>query len=205
MVNLCSQETPQGIIPMKFAKLRLVGLVLIVACALGLAPAHAAKPAAAPSAPPLSAAGVKLEAEYESRLAGLEGGIKQALPDVDKATQTAYAATRMAEEAAKAALATAQQRMGEIGAAQGLVAHAKGKWIDGADKGIAAAKAKLAKAMTDADRQAAEADLANWQKNRAEGEAALVERQARLDKAMQERDSPVNGTSATVFRLTDYP
>lgn len=119
---------------MKFAKSRWVSLVLIVACVLGLAPAHAAKPAAAPSAPPLSAAGVKLEAEYSRRLAGLEAEIKKALPAVDEAKQTAYAAARKVEETAKA-------------------------------------------------------ELANWQKNRAEGEAALVERQARLDKAMQEKEA----------------
>ncbi len=50
-----------------------------------------------------------------------------------------------------------------------LVGHAKGKWIGGADKGIAAAQAKLKKATTDAEREAAQEELAKWQKNREDG------------------------------------
>ncbi len=172
---------------MKSAKLRWVGLALVGACALGTAPARAAKPAAAPPAPPLSAGGVKLEANYAGRLAGLEAEIRKALPNVDEAKRAAHAAARKAEDAATADLVAARQRLGELGAAQGLVSHAKGKWIGGADKGIAEAKAKLAKATTDDERRAAEADLAKWQQNRADGEAALAERQARLDKALQEK------------------
>ena len=67
--------------------------------------------------------------------------------------------------------------------AKGLVAHAKGKWIGGADKGIAAAKAKLKKPSTDAERKAAEEELAKWEKNQEDGLEALKERQASLDKA----------------------
>lgn len=170
---------------MRSAKLRWVGLVTLVACAGAPVFVRGAKPAAPPA--PLSATGVKLEADYAGRLAKLEAEIKKAVPAVDEAKQAAYAAVRTTEEAAKAALAAARQRLGEVGAAQGLIAHAKGKWIAGADRGIAEATAKRAKATTDAERKAAEAELANWQKNKAEGEAALAERQARLDKALQEQ------------------
>lgn len=165
---------------------RWVGLVSVVACVAGHAPAGAADKKPAPPAP-LSAAGEKLEAEYAGRMAQLKAEITRALPAVNDAKQAAYAEARNAENAAKTDLTGAQKRAGELAAAQGLVAHAKGKWIGGADKGIAEAKAKLAKATTDAERKAAEADLATWQKNRADGEAALAERQAALEKAEREK------------------
>jgi hypothetical protein len=164
-----------------------IGLLLLVAALVGSAAGLAAKPAVAP---PLSATGEKLEAEYTRRLDALRAEIKQALPAIDEAKQAAYLAAGKAVVTAKADLTAAQQRLGELAAAQGLVGHAKGKWIGGADKGIAEAKARLAKATTDAERRAAEADLAKWQQNRADGEAALAERQARLDKALQ--DKPAN-------------
>ena len=148
--------------------------------------ARAADKQALPPAP-LSTTGQQLEADYAGRLASLKAEITKALPVVDAATQAAYLAARQAEVKAKADLADAQKRLSELGTAQALVAHAKGKWIGGADKGIAEAKAKLAKATTDAERQAAEADLAKWQKNRADGEAALAERQAALEKAEREK------------------
>ena len=44
-------------------------------------------------------------------------------------------------KAAEAAANTAQQALNGIGGAKGLVDHAKGKWIGGAEKGIAAAEA----------------------------------------------------------------
>jgi hypothetical protein len=64
------------------------------------------------------------------------------------------------------------------------VDHAKGKWIGGAEKGIAAAEAALKKATTEAEREAARKDLAKWQANKQDGLEALKERQAALDKAM---------------------
>jgi predicted nucleic acid-binding Zn-ribbon protein len=164
-----------------------MGLAVVIALSIGHAPAGAAKPAPAPPTPPLSAAGEKLEADYAARLEALRAEIINALPPVDDSKRAASLAADKAVAAAKADLAAAQQRLGELAAAQGLVAHAKGKWIGGADKEIAAAKAKLAKAATDTERKAAEADLAKWQQNRAEGEAALGERQARLDKALQDK------------------
>ena len=149
----------------------------------------AAAGAADKQTPPaaLSAAGQQLEAGYADRLASLKAEIMKALPVVDAAAQAASAAARQAEVKAKADLAAAQNRMGEVATAQALVGHAKGKWIGGADKGIAEAKAKLAKATTDTERQAAEAELAKWQQNRADGEAALKERQAALEKAEGEK------------------
>lgn len=156
-------------------------VVVLTAAVAGAADKQASPPAS------LSAAGQKLEADYATQLASLKAEVTKALPVVDAAAQAAYLAARQAEVEAKADLADTQNRIGELATAQALVGHAKGKWIGGADKGIAEAKAKLAKATTDAERQAAEAELAKWQKNRADGEAALAERQAALDKAEREK------------------
>lgn len=182
------------------AKHSCTGLLLSVTCFVG----HASGWAAAPSPPaPLSAAGQKLEADYAGQLASLKAEITKALPSVDQATQAAYLAARQAEVEAKAKLAAAQTRLGELATAQALVGHAKGKWIGGADKGIAEAKAKLAKATTDAERKAAEADLVKWQQNRADGEAALKERQAALDKAEREKEANEQAVKQAEQALAD--
>lgn len=64
------------------------------------------------------------------------------------------------------------------GRAKALVAHAKGKWIGGAEKGIAEAKEQLKNADGAAARKAAKEALAKWEKNKEEGLVALEERQA---------------------------
>ena len=86
-----------------------------------------------------------------------------------------------AEASAKAD--AAQKDFGQIGAAKGVIDHAKGKWIGGANKDIAAAQAALKNAKTPAERKAAENQLAAAQKNLADGEAALKERTALYDAA----------------------
>ncbi|WP_338690168.1 hypothetical protein [Haloferula helveola] len=135
----------------------------------------------------LSEAGQKLEEKYASYLETLRKEIIGALPKLDAGDQSAYLKAREAEVVATKELDAAKARMGEVGKAQGLVGHAKGKWIGGADKGIAAAKEKLKKAKTADEREAAKKDLAHWEQNREEGVAALKERQALLDKALKER------------------
>ena len=153
--------------------------------ALGIFGAFAAKKT--PPAP-LTEAGKKLEAQYSEQLATLKKELAAAVPAVNAKKKAEFLAARESEVASAAKLEAAQKRMGEISTAKALVGHAKGKWIGGADKGIAAAKAKLTKAKTDADREAAQKDLAHWQQNRKDGEQALAERQANLDKA--QRDLP---------------
>ena len=46
-------------------------------------------------------------------------------------------------------MAAAQAPFDKIEGAEGLVGHRKGKWIGGAEKGIATAEAALKKAMQD--------------------------------------------------------
>ena len=71
-----------------------------------------------------------------------------------------------------------------MGSGKALIEHAKGKWIGGAEKGIAQSQAALKMATTDAQRDAANKDLAKWEKNKEEGVNALNESQAAYDKAM---------------------
>ena len=71
--------------------------------------------------------------------------------------------------------------------------HAKGKWIGGAEKGIAEAEAALKKATTDAEREAAKKDLAKWQANKEDGLKALKERQEAYDKAKSDEPKLTQG------------
>jgi hypothetical protein len=129
-----------------------------------------------------------LEAKYSAGLEALKTDISRSLPRADERKSKDLESAR--EEVLKATVAAdaAAKGLGQIGTGKALVDHAKGKWIGGADKGIAAAKAALAKATNASERAAAEKELANWEANRKEGEKALAERQAALDAAR--RDEP---------------
>jgi hypothetical protein len=186
--------------------------VALIALAIGVSSAWADKKKAAEEVE-LTDAGRKLESQYAEQIEALKAEISQALPAVDDQKKTAFLKVREAEVAAEAGVAEAQKRMGEIGTAKALVGHAKGKWIGGADKGIAAAEAALKKATTDAERQAAQNDLVKWQENRKDGEKALEERQANLDKlerekpqiekALQEAESALAEAKAATLRAVD--
>lgn len=124
---------------------------------------------------------------YQSMLEKLRTELLDSIPTVDKAKREAHEAARNAEKAASLRLEAAQKKIGEIETAKALIGHAKGKWIGGADKGIAAANEQLKKATTDAERQLAQEELEKWQKNREDGVTALNERQANFDRLERER------------------
>ncbi|MBK9387968.1 MAG: hypothetical protein IPN34_24385 [Planctomycetes bacterium] len=128
-----------------------------------------------------------LAARYASRLAELEREIRAALPRIEEPQRAAHARACAAERAAEERAKLAEAAMGELGKAQGLVAHARDKWIGGADRAIAEARARLASATSDAERRAGEQALAKAQLDRAAGVAALAEREATLRLAEQER------------------
>jgi hypothetical protein len=132
---------------------------------------------------PLTADGERLFADYEAQRRSLQAEIARALPAVDSQKTNALQKAREALNKAQAEADVAANELGKVKTAEALVGHAKGKWIGGADKGIAAAEAALKKAATDAERTAAEKDLAHWRSNRADGVKALNERQSALDKA----------------------
>jgi chromosome segregation ATPase len=133
-------------------------------------------------ATPLTEAGQKLEARYSGQLKALQTELAKSVPAMDEQKKSAYQKAREAEKPAEAA----QKARGKVATAQALVNHAKGKWIGGADRGIATAQAKLKKATTEAERDAAQKELVKWQKNRVAGVKALKERQAAFDKAKLE-------------------
>ena len=128
--------------------------------AIAITPAGAAKEKATPVT--LTQAGQQLESSYAAQLEALKAELTKSLPLVNQQKKDAFLKAREDEITATKGIEEAQAKMGGINTAKALVAHAKGKWIGGADKGIAAAKASLAKAKTAAEREAAEKDLANW-------------------------------------------
>jgi hypothetical protein len=127
--------------------------------------------------------GKKLESEFNSDLKSLKQEISRALPKVGaKIVTDLESATKVLNEASAKADA-AQKGLGQISSAKGLIDHAKGKWIGGANQEIAAAQAALKNAKTPAEKSAAESQLAAARKNLADGEAALKERTALYEKA----------------------
>ena len=130
----------------------------------------------------LTAEGETLKAEYAKTLADLQAEITKAIPSVSDAKKAAFAEAREAALKAASDAASAQVELGKIGGAKGMIDHAKGKWIGGAEKGIAAAKAALQNATTPEQKAAAEKDLANWEANKQEGLAALKERTENYEK-----------------------
>ena len=159
----------------------LAATCLLTAMAIGVATVSAA-PKAAPETP-LSNAGNKLLSKYEDQLKSLQTEIEKVLPKIDGQNKSALQKASEAIKAAEAEAAAAQLALGKVQGAKALVDHAKGKWIGGAEKGIAQAEAALKKATTDAEREAAKKDLAKWQANKEDGVKELKIRQDALDKA----------------------
>jgi len=152
---------------------------------------------------PLTSAGERLYKQYSDMLTALQADIKKALPKVDEQKKSAYSKALEAEKTAEVELKAAQDRLGKVATAQALVAHAKGKWIGGAEKGIAETQAKLKKATTQAERNAVQEELVKWQKNREDGIRALKERQEALDKAKLEEPKLIKQLESAKKKLAD--
>jgi hypothetical protein len=131
----------------------------------------------------LTPEGQKLEKQYESTFKSLQTEITSSLPSMNERKKSALLSASEAVRKATAEADAAQKGLGAIGGGKALIDHAKGKWIGGAEKGIAAAEAALKNAKTDAERDAAKKDIAKWQANKEDGLKALKERQAAYDKA----------------------
>lgn len=170
----------------RFMKRRLgFGIACLVAVLLGIClPATtAAAPSKAPPQVALNEQGERLLAQYSNLLDALRAELVKSLPPVDPAQVAALQQAAAAVKAAEADANKAKEALDKIHGAKGLVEHARGKWIGGAEKEIAAAEAALKKAATDEQRAAANAALAKWQANKAEGQQALQERQAAYERA----------------------
>jgi len=176
--------------------------VALLTLAIGTSSVCAVRKEQAPQIP-LTGAGQELFDRYSSILTELKAEICEALPAVDARKKEALMKARATEIQAEEALATARQNLAKIKKAKGLVAHAKGKWIGGADKGIAAAKEQLKHATTDAERQTAENELAKWKRDREDGVEALKQRQAAWEKAERERPRVEQELKAAEKRLVE--
>lgn len=158
--------------------------ILTSACLLAAPVPLGAKPTQ--PEPTLTPHGSQLAGRYESILGSLRADIVKDLPAVDPRKKAALDAAREALDKATADAKIAAEALGKIATAKALVDHAKGKWIGGAEKGIAEAEAALRKATTAAEREAAEMDLAKWRTNKADGLKALAERQQAYDLAKRD-------------------
>ena len=130
--------------------------------------------------------GAQLAERYESLLGLLRADIAKDLPALDPRKKAALDSAREALAKASADVKSAGEALAKIATAKALVEHAKGKWIGGAEKGIAEAEAALKKATTNTERESAETDLAKWQVNKADGIKALAERQQAYDLAKRD-------------------
>lgn len=141
-------------------------LVMVLAGSLGIRAASASE---------------DLGAHYAALQEGLRQEIKQAVPALEGESLTVYNAAREAVAAAQEELESAQQNLGKINSAQGLVGHARNHWIRGAERRVAQAQQQLADAATEEERYEARAALASAEQNKRDGEQALEERLANLD------------------------
>lgn len=183
---------------MNHRKLLIIGIT-VAALVMGGANAHAARAAAEMS---LSESGQKFTAKYSEQLKALQAEVTRDLPKIDDQKKVALKQAREALKQAETTADLTKETEGKVTAAAGLVEHAKGKWIGGAEKGIAAAQAALKKATTDAEREATNKDLANWKADQAEGIKALAERQAALDKAKADAPKSEQANKAAQAALT---
>jgi len=156
-------------------------LCLLAAMLMGVADVSAAEKAEPQT--PLTEAGERLFTILQEGHRALQAEIVKSVPKIDEKKSAALVKAREAAKAAEAEANAAQAALGKISTAKALVDHARGKWIGGAEKGIAQAEAALKKATTEAEREAAKKELAKWQANKEDGIKALKERQEALDKA----------------------
>jgi chemotaxis protein histidine kinase CheA len=162
---------------------RIFLLLLCLLCWTARATDAANAPAPSPA---LNANGERLLARYTHMLEQLTKEIVATLPTVNQQQMADLQAAEGEVKQASAAAKAAEEALSKVYTAKALVDHAKGKWLGGAEKGIAQAQAALQKAKTDAERTAAQKELAKWQADKAAGLQALAERQAVYDKAKLE-------------------
>ena len=155
---------------------------LLVAISISFSSVSVAAPETAQETK-LTPDGVRLEKIYSDQLKDARKDVATALPEIDESKQATLLKSREATKAAEAAAEAAKQSFAKIQKAKALVDHAKGKWIGGAEKGIAQAEAALKKATTESERETARKDLAKWQANKEDGIKELKNRQESFNKA----------------------
>ncbi|MBT8044870.1 MAG: SUMF1/EgtB/PvdO family nonheme iron enzyme, partial [Verrucomicrobiae bacterium] len=140
----------------------------------------------------LNATGKKLEASYTRQMETLKTDIQRALASFDAADKAAFNKARDAEIEALKTFETYNKGIkGGVKRAEGAVNHAKNKWIRGAERNIQKVEKQLKSAKNEGQRKKLQAELAKWQKNKAEGLEALAQRQKALELAIKaEKEGP---------------
>lgn len=140
----------------------------------------------------LNATGKQLEASYSEQMKALEADLKKSLSRFDAADKQAYLKAKEAETKARKDFESYNSGIkGGVKKAEGLVNHAKGKWIGGAKHAIQNAEKKLKAAKNDGQRKAAQQELDKAKQNLAAGEQALKERLKALELAKRaENEGP---------------
>lgn len=132
----------------------------------------------------LNATGKQLEASYSGQMKVLEADLKKSLSRFDAADKQAFLKAKEAETKARTDFESYNNGIkGGVKKAEGLVNHAKGKWIGGAKHAIQTAEKKLKAAKDDRQRKAAQQELDKAKQNLAAGEQALKERLKALELA----------------------
>lgn len=163
---------------------------------LSLSPLGAFAAPKQPQPAALSGEALQLQVHLEEKLANLRAALSREVPVIDEAKRTAFKQARASVAKATTELKSARDALGKVATAKALVEHANGKWLGGAARGITAAESALKAAKTDAEREAANKELAKWKADREAGLKALAERQAALDKAMQDEPRLSTGSKA---------
>jgi hypothetical protein len=177
-------DVPPTLEDIKIMAMSSLKTVLTLVAGLSLATGVSnAKSGSAPAAEPAASRYDEYLARYTRMLEKIVAELANALPIADKRLVATLDQAQEAVTKAEAAAEAAQKNFGGIGGAQALVAHAKDKWIADAEKGIAQSQAALKNAGTDAEREAAKADLAKWEANKQEGLQALKEREEAYNSA----------------------
>jgi formylglycine-generating enzyme required for sulfatase activity len=157
---------------------------LIPKLPLALLAAIIISPLASAQGEELNATGKKMEASYAGQLETLKADIERALSRFDAADKAAYSKVRDAETQARKDFETYNSGIkGGVERAEGMVNHAKNKWIRGAENGIRKVENEIKKAKNDGQRKKLQAELAKWQKNKQDGLEALAQREKALDLA----------------------
>lgn len=148
----------------------------------------AVAPAQAKPSEPKEELGQHFEKQYAEQLESLKAELIEVIPEVGQARKDAVEKALEAEATAKDQLEEARKDIKSVYAARGLVAHAKNKWIAGAEKDIKAVREKLDLAETAGEREALQEELAKCQKNLEAGLVALKEREAHRDEVSKHKD-----------------
>ena len=140
----------------------------------------------------LNSAGKKMEADYKAQIKNLKAELTRKLSSFDAADINAYEKARDAEIKARKVFETYNSGIkGGVKKAEGMVSHAKNKWIRGAEHNIRRVEKDLKKAKNTSQRKKLQAELAKWQKNKQDGLEALAERQKALEFAKKAKtDGP---------------